>query len=434
MLLKLFEVNYMAAGQGSAQGIGLTNVGVFDSPLDYAERRRESHVRLKIEQVTAFPYWPERLSKPQLVVRVRASGGCEGWGEAGFSFRERAVTGAIEHLSDLLVGREAFQIGAIWQELYRSHYFEGCRTHAAAISAIDVALHDLKARALGVPVYDLFGGSHRQRIRCFGTTSGSTVDETIASAVELKRRGFSGVRTHVLLPPGTPEGFFEPRLSIAPSAAAALSIREKLGPNLFLGIDYHHRLTVPETVDFCQQVGPATLNFLEEPIRAQTADAYHALRRMVDVPFAIGEEFTSKWEFRPFLESQALQYARIDIANIGGFTEAMKVAGWCETHYIDVMPHNPLGPVNTAATIHFAAALPNLGLLEARPHQIHDPQGVDFDIYPVQPLLDQDSFIVPRTPGLGVEVNVQALKAAVARYRNGHQQRLRRGDGGLTNS
>lgn len=391
-------------------------------------------MQLKIEQVTSFPYWPERLVKPQLVVRVRATGGVEGWGEAGFSFRERAVVGAVEHLADLLIGRDPFQIGALWQELYRSHYFEGCRTHAAAISAIDIALHDLKARALDIPVFELLGGRQRDRIRCFGTTRGQTVEEAAQSAAELAARGFSGVRAHVLMPPGTPEGIFEPQLSLAPTAAAVTAMRERLGPDVFLGIDYHHRLTVPEAADFCHRLAPATLNFLEEPIRAQVPDAYGALRRMVDVPFAIGEEFTSKWEFRPFLETQTLQFARIDLANIGGFTEAMKVAGWCETHYVDVMAHNPLGPVNTAATVHFAAALPNLGLLEARPHQIHDPYGVDRDIFPVQPTLEGDAFAVLPTPGLGIEVDVGALEAAVARYRNGHQQRLRRADGSITNA
>lgn len=391
-------------------------------------------MRVTIEQVTAFPYWPEQLSKPQLVVRVRASGGAEGWGEAGFSFRERAVIGAVEHLTDLLVGRDPFQIGALWQELYRSHYFEGCRTHAAAISAIDMALHDLKARVLGIPVVDLLGGRQRDKVRCFGTTSGSSVEEAVATAAALIDRGFPGIRAHILMPVGTPAGVFEPQLSIAPTAAAVASIRDRIGPEIFLGLDYHHRLTVPEAAMFCQQLAPATLNFLEEPIRAQTVSAYQALRQMVDVPFAIGEEFTSKWEFRPFLETQTLQFARIDLANVGGFTEAMKIAGWCEAHYIDVMPHNPLGPINTAATVHFAAALPNLGLLEARPHQIHNPHGVDLDIFPVQPMLDGDAFRVPNTPGLGVEVDIAALEAAVTRYRNGHQLRLRRLDGAITNA
>ena len=107
-----------------------------------------------------------------------------------------------------------------------------------------------------------------------------------------------------------------------------------------------------------------TLDFLEEPIRDETPEAYEALRRMTDIPFAIGEEFASKWQFLPYIERDIHQFNRIDVCNVGGLTEAMKVAGWSEAHYVDLMPHNPLGPVCTAATVHFAAAVANFSWLE----------------------------------------------------------------------
>jgi len=109
-----------------------------------------------------------------------------------------------------------------------------------------------------------------------------------------------------------------------------------------------------------------TLDFLEEPIRDETPEAYEQLRRMTDVPFAIGEEFSSKWQALPYIERGITNYMRLDVCNIGGFTEAMKVAGWCEAHYIDLMPHNPLGPICTAATVHLAAAVPNFFAMEVR--------------------------------------------------------------------
>jgi galactonate dehydratase len=109
-----------------------------------------------------------------------------------------------------------------------------------------------------------------------------------------------------------------------------------------------------------------TLDFLEEPIRDETPEAYESLRTMTDVPFAIGEEFASKWQFLPYIERGIHQFNRIDVCNVGGLTEAMKVAGWSEAHYVDMMPHNPLGPVCTAATVHFAAAVANFSWLETR--------------------------------------------------------------------
>ena len=115
-----------------------------------------------------------------------------------------------------------------------------------------------------------------------------------------------------------------------------------------------------------------TLDFIEEPIRDETPEAYEALRKLTDVPFAVGEEFSSKWQFLPYIENHLTDFARVDICNVGGFTEAMKVAGWAEAHYIDLMPHNPLGPVCTAATIQMAAAVPNFAWLEVRVTQTEE--------------------------------------------------------------
>jgi hypothetical protein len=142
-----------------------------------------------------------------------------------------------------------------------------------------------------------------------------------------------------------------------------------------------------------------TLDFLEEPIRDETPEAYEALRRMTDVPFAIGEEFASKWQFLPYIERGIANFARIDLANVGGFTEAMKVAGWCEAHYIDMMPHNPLGPISTAANLHFAAAVPNYAWLEERTGDYV----FGSEYFTKQPEIDGITFAVPEGPGLGVE-------------------------------
>lgn len=389
---------------------------------------------LRIVAIDSFAYMPSGLAKPQLVVKVTADDGLSGWGEAGFSFREKAVLGAVEHLSSLVVGRDPFDTGAIWQELYRRHYFEGCRVHTAAMSAIDVALHDIKGRALGVPVYALLGGAHRTKISAFPSTRGSDVTSIVEDARALANRGFAGIRMNMSPVTGIEAGVFDARRSITHVAGVLQAVRAAIGRDVVLGVDWHHRLTIPETASFCQQLPRGLLDFLEEPIRAQTPEAYEMLRRLIDVPLALGEEFTSKWEFRPFIERGITQFARVDVANVGGFTEAMKIAGWAEAHYIDVMPHNPLGAVNTAATLHFAAALPNLGLVEARPHQVRDPLSVDGDIFPDQFILDGPFFPLPDRPGLGLEVDEDALARGVERYRLGHQERLIRPDGSLANA
>ena len=155
---------------------------------------------------------------------------------------------------------------------------------------------------------------------------------------------------------------------------------------MVLGVDYHHRLSVAEAASFCQKMPRGTLDFLEEPIRDETPEAYEALRRMTDVPFAIGEEFASKWQFLPYIERDIHQFNRLDVCNVGGLTEVMKVAGWSEAHYVDMMPHNPLGPVCTAATMHFCAAVANFSWLETRSSPAETHLGFDDgEFFPVRP-------------------------------------------------
>jgi galactonate dehydratase len=204
-----------------------------------------------------------------------------------------------------------------------------------------------------------------------------------------------------------------------------------VGLDPVLGIDYHHRLSVAEAASFCQRMPPGTLDFLEEPIRDESPEAYESLRSMVSVPFAIGEEFASKWAFLPYIERGITNFARIDVCNIGGLTEAMKVAGMAEAHYIDLMPHNPLGPVCTAATLHLSASVPNFSWLEVRTSPTENLKFYDEDLFPVQPRLDGANFPVPELPGLGVEVNEELAQRHAFKF--WEAPHLRRRDGSYTN-
>lgn len=384
---------------------------------------------MKITAITPFPVWVG--NRNQLIVKIETDQGIYGWGESGLSGREKAVIGAIEHFREFLIGRDPMRIGAIWQELYRSQYFEGGRVLLAAQSAIDIALHDIKGKALGVPVYELLGGKHRDVIPTFASTPDITGDATLDAARALIARGWNAVR---FFPAAweNPGQFFEPRVSIAQTAKFLIKAREALGDEVVLGIDYHHRLSVAEAASFCQKMPSGTLDFLEEPIRDETPEAYEALRKLTDVPFAIGEEFASKWQFLPYIERDIHQFNRLDLCNVGGFTEAMKVAGWSEAHYVDMMPHNPLGPICTAATIHFSAAVPNFAWLETRANATDLYSGNPGDhLFPTQPRLEGVVFPVPDSPGLGIEVNEALLTQESFRF--WEAPHLRRRDGSVTN-
>ncbi len=383
-------------------------------------------IKLKITAIKPYPVWVG--IRNQLLVKIETDQGLSGWGESGLSGRELAVAGALDHYREFLIGQDAMQIGRIWQEMYRSQYFEGGRVLQAAISAIDIALHDIKGKALGVPVHDLLGGKQRHVIPTFASTGDSAGEGAIERAQELKAAGFDAIR---FFPMGQDSrDIFEPRQSIAATARILNKAREELGSEVVLGIDYHHRLSVAEAASFCAKLDRGVLDFLEEPIRDETPEAYESLRSMTDIPFAIGEEFASKWQFVPYIERGIHQFNRLDVCNVGGLTEAMKVAGWSEAHYVDLMPHNPLGPVCTAATVHFAAAVPNFAWLETRaPERALGFDNSDF--FPVQPQLEGAVYLVSDAPGLGVEVNEELL--AKQSFRFWEAPHLRRNDGSVTN-
>ncbi len=337
----------------------------------------------------------------------------------------------MRHYREFLIGRDPRQPGALWQEMYRSQYFEGGRILTGAISAIDIALYDVTARSLDVPVHQLLGGRQRDFVPCFATTGADSAEELIGNARLLLDKGWSVIRTGIASRPPGAEGQFEPRESIGITAEWLAALRAELGPDPVIGIDYHHRLTVAEAASFCQRMPPGTLDFLEEPIRDESPGAYESLRRMTDVPFAIGEEFSSKWQFLPYVEGGITQLARLDVCNVGGFTEALKVAAMCEAHYIDLMPHNPLGPICTAASVHLGAAVPNFSWLEARVSPRENLGFGDSDLFPVQLELEGDRVRVPEGPGLGVELNEEA--AAAQRFEFWEAPHLRRRDGSYTN-
>ena len=400
---------------------------------------------MKIKNIISYPVWIG--SRNQLLVKVETDNGLEGWGESGLSSRELAVSGIIQHYKNLLVGKNPFEIGKIWQRLYRSQYFEGGRTITAAISAIDLALHDIKGKALNVPVYELLGGKQRNQVPTFATTSAPPGQEMIEQAKELIKSGWQAFRLSLSQSGGGGEfesiyskkfgtksndnNIFEPRESLNNTAKWIIEARKELGSEVVLGVDLHHRFSVAEAASFCNKLPQGTLEFLEEPIRDETPSAYNALRKMTNIPFAIGEEFASKWQFIPYIENDITQFARIDICNVGGITESMKIAGWCESHYIDMMPHNPLGPICTAASIHYGASVPNFAWLETRESSAENAGFFDDEIIQSSHKMQNAMYVVSDEPGLGIKVNEDYLRNS--KFKQWDPPQLERNDGSVTN-
>lgn len=222
-----------------------------------------------------------------MLVKVECEGGLYGWGEAGLSGRELAVSGAVDHYKQFLIGQDGMRIGALWQEMYRSQYFEGGRALTAAISAIDIALHDCLGKKLGVPVYQLLGGAHRHHVPCMVSCAanvetvkarvaegwqnirlsrGNGAEDETSSAGEVYSQPTTVIHKNQQGPPvrqGSDPDLFEPRIAIANSIRDFTAVRAAVGPGPTLGTDFHTRLNVAECASLLQKMPPGTLDWIE---------------------------------------------------------------------------------------------------------------------------------------------------------------------------
>ncbi|MBX3054271.1 MAG: galactonate dehydratase [Caldilineaceae bacterium] len=378
---------------------------------------------MKITDIQAWPVWGGQRNF--LFVTVDTDEGIYGVGEAGITGREKAVIGAIENFRDVLVGEDPFRIEHIWQLLFRGGFFPAQRILTSAISAIDVALWDIKGKALGVPVYELLGGRVRDKVVCYPHNRGHALEiaPLVESCLETKEEGWKFVRW------GLPQdgSILEPRQSVLASIAQFQAVREAVGDDIELTFDVHTRLDLPDALWLCQEVEQFRPYFIEDPLRCENPDSFKTLRPRTTVPLAAGEQFSSKWEFRQLIEEDWIDYARIDLCIIGGFTEARKIAGWCETHYIKLALHNPLGPVSSAACLQLNLATSNFGVQE----QPRKTGTVLTDVVPVQPVWEDGYLLPPTIPGIGVEFDREAAKKSPFQQRELPQ--LRRLDGSFTN-
>jgi galactonate dehydratase len=378
---------------------------------------------MKITNIETYPVWGG--FRNFLFVVVDTDEGIYGVGEAGITGRELAIAGAIEHFKPLLIGQDAGRIEHIWQMLFRGGFFPAQRILTAAIGAIDIALWDIKGKALGVPIYDLLGGLVRDKVVCYPHNVGHALEiqPLVDSCLHTKEEGWKFVRW------GLPQdgSILEPRQAVQTAIKQFYAVREAVGEDIEITFDVHTRLDLPDVVWLCREIEATRPFFIEDPLRSENPDSFKTLRPRTHVPLAAGEQFSSKWEFRQLVEEEWIDYARIDLCIAGGITEARKIAGWCETHYIKLAVHNPLGPVSSAACLQLNLATSNFGVQE----QPRKPGTTLTDVVPVQPEW-QDGYLLPTVrPGLGIEFDREAAKKSP--FRMTELPHLRRLDGSVTN-
>ena len=376
---------------------------------------------MKITNIKSFPVWGG--NRNFFFVKVETDAGIYGIGEGGITWRELAAAACVDHLKPLLIGEDPSQIEHLWQLMFRGGFFPAGRIACSAISAIDIALWDIRGKVLGVPVYDLLGGLVRKKVVCYPHIGGESPEQLANNAIKMADQGWRFVRW------GTPtEGdILEPSKAARQTLKQCDAVRTALGDDIEILIDVHTRLDPQHVIPLCRSLEQFHPYFIEDPLRSENVKTYHQMARHVSVPLAVGEQFATKWEFRELIEEELMQYARIDVCIVGGLTEARKVANWCETHYIDIAPHNPLGPVSTAACLHLDLATSNFGVQEL-PHQ---PGTILPEVFPVQVSFEDGHLLPPTSPGLGIDFNEEAALASY--YQEGGSPRISRPDGTFTN-
>ena len=363
-------------------------------------------------------------------VKVETDAGIYGLGEVGMIRWGAAIEKAVEHLSELVIGEDPFATERLWQHMFRGSFFPAEGVYSCAVSAIDIALWDIKGKAVGLPVYKLLGGPVRDKVVCYPHAGGNSTAELVESCRALVDEGWKFVRWGQSETGIADDGAsrLEPVESMRIAVEEMAAVREAVGPDIQICLDVHTRLDTAHIVAMCKDLEPYRPFFIEDPLRSENHGSYRTLARHVRLPIAAGEQWTSKWHFREVVEEELISYARIDVCNVGGLTEALKITHWCETHYIDIAPHNPLGPVSAAACVALCMASTNVGVQEMprRPGSEHR------DLFPEQIDWADGYAFAPDRPGLGVEIDESVAEDRAAKP-GGWPPLLRRNDGAFTN-
>jgi galactonate dehydratase len=299
-----------------------------------------------------------------MFVRVETDAGVVGYGEAGTWGHIKAAGTAIERFAEYLVGKRAFDIEHHWNVMHRFSYFQGLAINSA-ISAIDIALWDIKGKALGVPVYELLGGPARTKARIYGHIYESTIEAVLE---ECQRKMEAGFNAFGHINPFLDEGdkvYFKTHIKKMRDAIDNVHrMREVVGDRVDLLVELHRRLTPAEAITFAHGIEDTHPMFLEDPIRPEGPDAMARVADKINIPIATGERFFTIYEFEAILARSACEFARVDVCICGGITGAKKVAAMAEARHVQVVPHNPLSPIGLAACLQVAAAIPNFAIQE----------------------------------------------------------------------
>jgi len=343
---------------------------------------------MKIVDAKVFVCCPGRNF---VTLRITTDEGVVGLGDATLNGRELSVASYLsDHVLPCLIGRDPFQTEDIWQYLYRGAYWRKGPVTMTAIGAVDIALWDIKAKALNTPLYNLLGGKSRDGVMVYGHANGRDIEETVDAVSRHLDAKFLAVRAQCGVP-GVPDSYgvpkdgkaYEPAEKGLPHEYAwstekylvhvpALfeTLRARFGSDVHLLHDAHHRLTPIQAGRLGKALEPYHLFWLEDPTPAELQEGFRTIREHTTTPIAVGEIFNTVWDARTLVVEQLIDYLRMTVLHGGGVTPMLKIAALAAMHHVQMGCHGAtdLSPVTMGTALHFDLAIPNLGVQEWMPH------------------------------------------------------------------
>ncbi len=346
---------------------------------------------MKIDKIESF------FIRNGYVIRIYTDTGISGVGQTACWGYPEAVDSIINTFKKHLIGQNPLRIEHHWQYLYRMGPFRGTAL-SGAISAVDIALWDIKGKHFDVPIWELLGGNCRDKIRLHLLGGGSTPETMYEAAKAAVEEGFTALKFDPVVG-GFQDMTVDRLVKTARDIVAAA--REGGGPDLDLIVEVHRKLTPMNGIVLESALAPFNLYFIEDPIQIDTITTQAELAKRMTTPLAIGERNVSIWEFRELLEAGGPQYVRPDLGLAGGITHCKKIAALAEAYHSAVVTHNFLGPLITAASLHLDTSIPNFITQE----YTKGDESEDFAVYKVAYQREGGYIPIPETPGLGIELD-----------------------------
>lgn len=366
----------------------------FDKDRNNLREDEKSGMKItKIRYYNAPGYNKPLFNQARGIVEIETDNGISGIGEGG-------SPDMIRQCAEMIIGMDPFKIEYIWQNVYRGMFYPPGREKLHALGALEMALWDLKGKALKVPVYDLLGGASRDFIECyangFRASKGTTEEQRAVDCIK------SGLRAYRIGPTG---GNVNASFDFYENADKTIKFCKRLDKAVGGGgkwaIDLHTRFDPPEAIKICSALEKLDPYFVEDIIRSENPGAYRTIRSLTKVPIAVGEQFGDIWDVNELVEQHLINYTRITLPNTGGISAFKKIAAMCETHYVGMIPHFT-GPLSTAALVHvLGSSSPSRCLMELAGGEPERPAYFNEDIVDFR----NGKLYLNPSPGLGVKFN-----------------------------